>query len=85
MLSVVHDLAEAIAGDIAPWEAGITKEDKIERERVSIRWVFVFILNNCQYIGSDEKYDYRHVARQPRRTTHPGAVGSMFLCDEMLL
>lgn len=34
MLAVVHDLAEAVAGDIAPWEAGITKEDKVERERV---------------------------------------------------
>ena len=38
MLAVVHDLAEAVAGDIAPWEAGISKEDKIARERVSIEY-----------------------------------------------
>ncbi|KAF8677561.1 HD protein [Rhizoctonia solani] len=35
MMAVVHDLAEAVVGDIAPWE-GISKAEKIQRERASI-------------------------------------------------
>jgi 5'-deoxynucleotidase YfbR-like HD superfamily hydrolase len=35
MMAVVHDLAEAVVGDIAPWE-GVSKAEKVQRERVSI-------------------------------------------------
>lgn len=34
MMAVVHDLAEAIVGDIAPCD-GVSKEDKIRLETVS--------------------------------------------------
>ncbi|KAG9097930.1 hypothetical protein FS749_005076 [Ceratobasidium sp. UAMH 11750] len=36
MMSVVHDLAEAVVGDIAPWE-GISREEKAARERAGMR------------------------------------------------
>ncbi|KAG8699872.1 hypothetical protein FRC09_006320 [Ceratobasidium sp. 395] len=36
MMAVVHDLAEAIVGDIAPWE-GISREEKAAREREGMR------------------------------------------------
>ncbi|KDN35067.1 hypothetical protein RSAG8_11905, partial [Rhizoctonia solani AG-8 WAC10335] len=32
MMAVVHDLAEAVVGDIAPWES-ISKAEKVQRER----------------------------------------------------
>ncbi|KAF8603779.1 HD domain-containing protein [Ceratobasidium sp. AG-I] len=46
MLAVVHDLAEAVAGDIAPWEAGISKEDKIARERAGMRSMLTDMLHD---------------------------------------
>ncbi|QRV88824.1 HD domain-containing protein [Ceratobasidium sp. AG-Ba] len=36
MMSVVHDLAEAVVGDIAPWE-GISKAEKTLREKEGMR------------------------------------------------
>ncbi|KAG8745639.1 hypothetical protein FRC10_007336 [Ceratobasidium sp. 414] len=36
MMSVVHDLAEAVVGDIAPWE-GISRAEKVAREREGMR------------------------------------------------
>jgi 5'-deoxynucleotidase YfbR-like HD superfamily hydrolase len=44
MMAVVHDLAEAIVGDIAPWE-GISKADKMERERVSASCIRFLAMN----------------------------------------
>ncbi|KAG8692052.1 hypothetical protein FRC11_007018 [Ceratobasidium sp. 423] len=35
-MAVVHDLAEAVVGDIAPWE-GISKVEKAQREREGMR------------------------------------------------
>ncbi|CEL61882.1 HD domain-containing protein 2 OS=Danio rerio GN=hddc2 PE=2 SV=1 [Rhizoctonia solani AG-1 IB] len=36
MMAVVHDLAEAVVGDIAPWE-GVSKAEKVQREREGMR------------------------------------------------
>ncbi|CAE6402526.1 unnamed protein product [Rhizoctonia solani] len=36
MMAVVHDLAEAVVGDIAPWE-GISKAEKVQREREGMK------------------------------------------------
>ncbi|CAE6454448.1 unnamed protein product [Rhizoctonia solani] len=36
MMATVHDLAEAVVGDIAPWE-GISKVEKAQREREGMR------------------------------------------------
>lgn len=45
MMSVVHDLAEAVVGDIAPWE-GISKADKMKREREGMKCLLSDMLHD---------------------------------------
>ena len=45
MMAVVHDLAEAMVGDIAPWE-GISKEEKMKREREGMRCMLSDMLHD---------------------------------------
>ncbi|CUA78194.1 HD domain-containing protein 2 [Bos taurus] [Rhizoctonia solani] len=45
MMAVVHDLAEAIVGDIAPWE-GISKAEKAQREREGMRCMLSDMLHD---------------------------------------
>ena len=46
MMAIVHDLAEAIVGDIAPSD-GIPKETKTRLEAVAFIYIYIQLVHFC--------------------------------------